>query len=181
MKFIELPVRGAYRIEIDKHEDDRGFFARIFCADEFRDRGLATTFVQQSVSFNARKATLRGLHYQIGPHAETKIVRCTAGSAFDVIVDLRRASPSFGRWHAETISAGNRASIYIPAGCAHGFQTLEDNTELCYDITLAYVPEAGRGIAFDDPEIGISWPLPDPIVSAADRARPSFAQAEMFA
>ena len=180
MRFVELPIAGAYRIELDKRADERGFFARSFCVDEFRAHGLKTDFVQRSISFNTRRGTLRGLHYQISPHAETKIVCCTAGAAFDVVLDLRRSSPTFGRWHAETISAADRSSMYIPAGCAHGFQALEDRTELCYDITPAYVAEAGRGIAFNDRELAISWPLRDAILSESDRHRPNLAQADTF-
>jgi dTDP-4-dehydrorhamnose 3,5-epimerase len=181
MRFLPLPIPGAFRIEIDKNEDERGFFARTFCADEFRKRSLVTDFLQRSVSFNVRRGTLRGLHYQADPHAETKIVRCTAGSAFDVIVDMRRGSSAFGRWHGETITADNHAMIYIPAGCAHGFQTLADASELYYEITPAYVAAASRGVAFDDPDISISWPIAKPIVSAGDRTRPTFNQAESFA
>jgi dTDP-4-dehydrorhamnose 3,5-epimerase len=181
MRFTALPIPGAFRIEIEPLSDSRGFFARTFCANEFAAHGLVTDFVQRSVSFNARKGTLRGLHYQGAPHAETKIVRCVAGAAFDVLVDLRRSSPSFGRWHGEVISAENRIMLYIPEGCAHGFQTLTDATELYYEITPAYVAEAGRGVAFDDPEIGIAWPLADSVMSDADRARPRFAEAEIFA
>ena len=180
MKFAPLPIAGAFRIEIERQSDERGFFARTFCAQEFGARGLVTEFVQRSVSFNVHKATLRGLHYQALPHAETKIVRCTAGAAFDVVVDLRRGSPSFGRHHGELITCHNRTMIYIPAGCAHGFETLADATELYYEITPAYMPQAARGIAFDDPQLAIAWPLPDPIVAAADRSRPLLEAAELF-
>lgn len=181
MRFLALPIPGAFRIEIEPFADVRGFFARTFCANEFAAHGLMTDFVQRSISFNAKKGTLRGLHYQAAPHAETKIVRCLAGAAFDVLVDLRRSSPTFGRWHGEIISADNRAMLYIPEGCAHGFQTLADATELYYEITPAYVAEAGRGFAFDDPDTGISWPLNDIVVSDADRARPRLSAVETFA
>jgi dTDP-4-dehydrorhamnose 3,5-epimerase len=181
MRFVELPIPGAYRIEPERREDHRGFFARTFCADEFVARGLVGALVQQSISFNARKGTLRGLHYQAEPHAETKLVRCTAGAVFDVIVDLRRSSPRFGRWYAETLSADNHFTFYIPAGCAHGFQTLQDGSELLYDIAPAYVAGAARGVAYDDPALAIGWPLPNPILSDADRARPQLADAETFA
>jgi dTDP-4-dehydrorhamnose 3,5-epimerase len=180
MRFVALPIAGSFRIELEKRADERGFFARTFCTDEFEAHGLVTDFVQRSISFNARRGTLRGLHYQCAPHAETKIVGCPAGSVFDVMVDLRRSSPTFGRWHAETISAADRASIYIPAGCAHGFQTLVDNTELSYDIIPAYVAEAGRGVAFDDPALAIAWPIRDPILSQEDRHRPALAAADTF-
>lgn len=181
MRFIQLPLPGAFRIEIDRREDERGFFARTFCPQEFGAQGLVTQFSQHSISFNKRKGTLRGLHYQADPHAETKLLRCTAGAVFDVLVDLRRSSPTFGRWHAETITADNHAMLYIPAGCAHGFQALADATELYYMITPAYVQDAARGVAFDDPILAISWPLPNPILSAADQARPRFADADTFA
>ncbi len=179
MRFTPLPIAGGFRIEVERREDDRGFFARTFCADEFRANGLVTDFVQRSVSVNLRRGTLRGMHYQAPPHSETKIVRCTAGAAFDVLVDLRRGSPTFGCWHGETISAESRVMIYIPRGCAHGFQTLADATELYYEITPSYVPGAARGIAFDDPEIGIQWPLATTIVSAADRAHSGLRAAEV--
>jgi dTDP-4-dehydrorhamnose 3,5-epimerase len=181
MRFLQLPIPGAFRIELDKIEDDRGFFARTFCTEEFRAKGLAADFVQRSVSFNTRKGTLRGLHYQAAPHAETKIVRCTRGAVFDVLVDLRRSSSAFGRWHAETLTADGRSMLYIPAGCAHGFQTLEDATEVYYEITPAYVTEAERGLAFDDPALGIAWPLSHPNLSRADRARPRLDATELFA
>jgi dTDP-4-dehydrorhamnose 3,5-epimerase len=181
MRFTALPIPGAYRIELAPIGDARGFFARRFCAETFAQMGLLTDFVQRSLSFNARRGTLRGLHYQVDPHAETKIVRCTRGEAFDVLVDLRRSSPVFGRWHGEVISADNRVMLYIPAGCAHGFQTLADATEIDYEITPAYVPQASRGLAFDDPDIGIRWPEVDMTLSDADRTRPRLASAELFA
>lgn len=181
MRFVALPIPGAYRIELEPREDHRGFFARTFCVEAFGAQGLNATFVQQSVSFNLRKGTLRGLHYQADPHAETKLVRCTAGAVFDVLVDLRRSSPTFGRWHAETLTADNHTTLYIPAGCAHGFQTLQDGSELLYDITPAYVAEAARGVAHDDPALAIDWPLSHPILSEADRSRPLLAAAETFA
>jgi dTDP-4-dehydrorhamnose 3,5-epimerase len=181
MRFSPLPIPGAFRVELDKLDDERGFFARTFCADEFRGRGLITEFPQRSVSFNNKKATLRGLHYQAPPFAETKIVRCVSGEAFDVMVDLRRRSPTFGRWHAEVISAENRISLYIPAGCAHGFQTLTDATEIYYEIAPSYRSDFARGLAFDDSQVGIAWPLANPILSVADRNRQNFASVETFA
>jgi dTDP-4-dehydrorhamnose 3,5-epimerase len=180
MQFVTLPLAGAFRIDLERMVDNRGFFARTFCAEEFRAHGLVTQFVQHSLSFNARKGTLRGLHYQADPYAETKLLRCTAGAVFDVLVDLRRSSSTFGRWHAETLTADNHVMLYVPAGCAHGFQTLEDGSELYYEIAPAYVPSAARGVAFNDPALGIAWPLPDPIVSVADQTRPLLAHAETF-
>lgn len=180
MQFTELPISGAFRIDLDLMKDERGFFARTFSAEEYEARGLVTNFVQRSISFNQCKGTLRGMHYQAQPHLETKIVRCIVGAAYDVIVDLRRNTQSYGRWHSELITANNRSMIYIPSGCAHGFQTLVDSTEIYYEIAPAYNSAASRGIAYDDPMLAISWPLPDPIVSAADGARPSFSAAETF-
>jgi len=181
MRFFPLDIPGAFRIEVERREDERGFLARTFCAREFSAQGLTTEFSQHSASFNRHKGTLRGMHYQVDPHAEVKLVRCTAGSVFDVLVDLRRSSPAFGRWHGEVLSAGNHTMLYIPAGCAHGFQALEDATELYYEITPEYAADAARGVAYDDPSIGIRWPLPNPILSPADRSRPRLADADTFA
>ena len=170
MNFDPLLLAGAFRIGLDTNTDDRGFFARRFCAEIFARRGLETDFVQRSISFNARRGTLRGLHFQAPPALEAKIVRCTRGAAFDVIVDLRRGSPTFGRWHGEEITADNRIMLYVPKGFAHGFQTLLDQTELDYEITPAYVPGAGRGVRFDDPDLAIPWPVGEMILSSEDRA-----------
>src|SRR3954447_5322499 len=159
MQFEPLRLAGAYRITLEPHADDRGFFARRFCAAEFSEQGLAADFVQRSISFNIRRGTLRGLHFQAAPHGETKLVRCTRGAVFDVVVDIRQDSASFGRWHAETLTADNRLILYIPEGFAHGFQTLEDGTELDYEIMPTYVAEAARGIRWDDPDIAIAWPI----------------------
>jgi dTDP-4-dehydrorhamnose 3,5-epimerase len=150
--------------------DDRGFFARRFCAEAFRRHELEFDFVQRSLSFNLRRGTLRGLHFQAPPVWETKIVRCTRGAAFDVIVDLRAGSPTYSRWHGEELSAANRLMVYVPKGFAHGFQTLMDDTEIDYEITPAYVPDAARGIRFDDPALAIAWPVPDQIISQRDAA-----------
>jgi dTDP-4-dehydrorhamnose 3,5-epimerase len=167
-----LPFAGAFRIRLDPKADERGFFARRFCVQTFASLGLETDFVQRSVSYNIHRGTLRGLHFQGAPHAETKIVRCTRGSAFDVIVDLRNGSPSFGRWHAETLTADNHIALYVPKGFAHGFQTLEDVTEIDYEITPAYVPGFARGVRFDDKELGIEWPISSAILSDRDRDLP---------
>lgn len=172
MRFEPLPIEGAYAIGLQPAEDERGFFARTFSAEEFVERGLATDFVQRSISYNRQRGTLRGLHYQASPHQENKIVRCTRGAVFDVIVDLRVGTPGFGRWHAVELTADNRTSLYIPPGCAHGFQTLADDTEIYYEITPAYVPEAARGVRFDDPDLAIAWPVADPILSDRDRGLP---------
>ncbi len=172
MKFIETELKGAYIIEPEHLEDERGFFARTFCEQEFAAHGLEIRFVQCSVSFNRRKGTLRGLHYQAAPHAEVKLVRCTAGAAFDVVVDIRPGSPTYKRWLGVELSSGNHKMLYIPEGFAHGFQSLEDRTELFYQISKAHAPEAARGIRWDDPAIGISWPMKPLVVSARDQGFP---------
>lgn len=172
MKFVPLDIPGAWRIDIEPRADERGFFARTFCADEMAAHGLVTNFPQRSVSFNRKRATLRGLHFQAEPHSETKIVRCTAGACFDVVVDLRPGSARYRQWHGEELSAGNRRMLYIPPGCAHGFQTLADDTEIYYEITPAYVPSAARGVRWNDPGLAITWPILDPIMSERDATLP---------
>jgi dTDP-4-dehydrorhamnose 3,5-epimerase len=169
MIFTELALKGAFLIELERQEDERGFFARTFCVEEFAARGLETTIAQCSVSYNHRRGTLRGLHYQNPPHGEAKLVRCTAGAVFDVIVDIRPTSATFKRWLGIELSAKNRKMIYIPEGFAHGFETLEDNTELFYQISKAYVASAARRIAWNDATIGITWPLPPSVLSTRDR------------
>jgi dTDP-4-dehydrorhamnose 3,5-epimerase len=167
---------GAYRIEPELMVDERGAFARRFCADEFRAHGLEPDLVQRSISFNARAGTLRGMHYQKPPHLEAKVVRCTRGAIFDVMVDLREGSPTYGQWHGEKLSADNRLMFYVPKGFAHGFQSLLDNTEVDYEITPAYVPGTAAGFRFDDPRLAINWPLADMIMSERDKMfPPSFA------
>lgn len=172
MQFEPLRLAGAYRISLQPHIDERGFFARRFCAAEFANRGLQANFVQRSISFNTHRGTLRGLHFQRAPHGETKLVRCTRGAAFDVIVDIRQDSATYGQWHAERITAENRLVLYIPEGFAHGFQTLQDNTELDYEIFPKYVPEAAAGIRWNDPDIGIGWPVAEITLSDRDRQLP---------
>jgi dTDP-4-dehydrorhamnose 3,5-epimerase len=173
MKFTELGLAGAFLIEPEPNEDERGLLARTFCIEEFAARGLNTTIAQCSVSYNRRRGTLRGLHYQDPPHAEVKLVRCTAGSAFDVIVDIRPRSATFRRWLGIELSAQNRKMVYVPEGFAHGFQTLEDGTELFYQISTAYVPSATRTIRWNDPTIGVAWPLPPSVISSRDLGEPS--------
>ena len=153
--------------------DERGAFARRFCTDEFLALGLETDLVQRSISFNARAGTLRGMHFQAPPHLEAKIVRCTRGAIFDVLVDLRQGSPTYGHWHGEELTADNRVALYIPKGFAHGFQSLIDNTEVDYEITPAYVPGSAAGFRFDDPALAIDWPVADVIISPRDEALPS--------
>jgi dTDP-4-dehydrorhamnose 3,5-epimerase len=159
MVFSETPLTGAYIIEIEKHEDERGFFARSWCAEEFSSKGLQMRAVQSNI----------GLHYQLPPHAEAKLVRCTRGAIFDVIVDLRLGSPTFLNWFGVEITASNYRMIYIPERFAHGFQTLEDGTEIAYQMSEFYAPEAARGIRWDDPRVAILWPAADRIISLKDR------------
>lgn len=178
MRFTELPVAGAFLVEPVAVEDERGFFARTFCRDELAARGLDGSLAQCSVSFNHRRGTLRGLHFQAAPHEEVKLVRCTRGAIFDVLVDLRPDSPTFRRHAAITLSAENRAQAYIPRGVAHGFQTLEESSEVFYQISVPYAPSSARGFRFDDPAFGILWPLPVEVISARDLALPRFGEVE---
>jgi dTDP-4-dehydrorhamnose 3,5-epimerase len=174
VRFAETELAGAYLIDIDKMEDERGFFARTFCHDEFAAHGLRPVFVQCNVSFNTRRGTLRGLHLQHAPHEEAKLVRCARGAIYDVIVDLRINSPTHGRWIAEELTADNGRMLYIPEGCAHGFQTLEDNSEVFYQMSEAYHPESVGGLRWSDPAFAIRWPLANPIVSQRDATYPDF-------
>ena len=159
-------------IDPEKQEDERGFFARVYCEREFSERGLETRFAQCSVSFNRARGTVRGLHYQAAPDQEVKVVRCTSGALFDVVVDLRRGSGTYGKWAGIDLSASNRRMVYIPAGCAHGFQTLQDDCEVFYQISVEYRPELSRGVRYDADDLSIRWPLPVSVVSARDRALP---------
>jgi dTDP-4-dehydrorhamnose 3,5-epimerase len=167
----ELP--GVYVIDVEPKADDRGLFARTYCRDEFAAAGLCTQWVQCNVSFNTRAGTLRGLHWQAAPHEEVKLVRCTAGAAYDVVSDLRPNSPTFGKWIAVEITAANRRAVYIPGGCAHGFYTLADGTELFYQMSAFYVAEAARGVRWDDPALAIRWPGPPMVIAARDAALPT--------
>jgi dTDP-4-dehydrorhamnose 3,5-epimerase len=174
MIFTETPLKGAYLIDVQKHGDERGFFARTFCAEEFASHDLATRFVQASDSFNLHKGTLRGMHYQLAPKAETKLVRCVQGAIHDVILDLRAGSPTFGRSFGADLTADNRRMMYVPKGFAHGFITLADNSELLYLIDEFYAPQFGRGIRWDDPQFAIAWPAEPHVVSEKDRGYPNF-------
>jgi dTDP-4-dehydrorhamnose 3,5-epimerase len=176
MRFIETPLNGAWVVDLDLLGDERGWFARTFDAGEFAARGLNPAVVQCNASFNARRGTLRGMHYQAEPHGESKLVRCVHGAIFDVAVDLRGGSPTRRRWHGVELSADNRLAFYIPPGLAHGFQTLSDDAEVLYQMGNPYVPEAARGVRWDDPAFAIPWPEPDGerIVSERDRAFADF-------
>ena len=172
MIFTKTAIKDAYIVDIEPIGDERGAFARTFCAEAFAAAGLAAEFPQCSTSFNRRRGTLRGLHFQRAPHEEAKLMRCTAGRVFDVIADLRRDSPSFGQWVGVELDAQSQRMVFAPAGCAHGFQTLDDGAELFYQISTPHAPHAAQGIRWDDPALGIDWPLADPILSLRDAALP---------
>ena len=159
MKFEELTIVGAFVLDPERLTDERGFFARTWSREEFAGRGLSAELVQCSISFNVRKGTVRGMHYQAAPHEEVKLVRCTMGALYDVIVDLRPDSPTRRNWAAVELSAENRRLLYIPRGVAHGFQTLTDHTEVFYQMSQYYHPESARGVRWDDPGLGIKWPI----------------------
>lgn len=175
MIFTETRIPGAWVVDPERHGDARGFFARTWSGEEFAAHGLATGLVQCSISFNARAGTLRGMHYQLPPHAETKLVRCTRGAIHDVIVDLRESSPAYLGHVAVVLSMENRRMLYVPAGVAHGYQTLEDASEVFYQMTAPYAPTHARGVRWDDPRFGIAWPPAAPrIMNERDRTYPDF-------
>lgn len=181
MIITDLPLAGAKRIEMEPKGDARGFFARSFCSREFGDAGLATHFVQMNTSLTRQVGTIRGLHFQRPPAAEVKMVRCLVGAVFDVIVDLRAGSPTYGRWCAETLTAENRRMIYIPAGFAHGFQTLLPETELLYLHDTHYAPGHEGGLFYADKSVAIDWPLPAAGLSERDAALPPLSKLEPIA
>lgn len=158
MTFTETDVAGAYIIDCNKLTDERGFFARSLCSKELSDRKLECNFVQSNISLNHHKYTLRGMHMQANPFGEVKLIRCTRGSVFDAFVDLRPNSPTYGKWAGAELTADNHRSLYIPKGCAHGYQTLVDNSEVFYFVSTAYHPESERGYRWNDPAFGIQWP-----------------------
>jgi len=168
MRFDALELAGAFMVRSERHADERGWFARTFCRDEFTARGLLADFVQCSASFNARRGTLRGMHFQRAPYSETKLARCTRGVVFDVLLDLRPRSRTFRCWHAAELSEENGVAVYIPAGVAHGFQTLTDAAEVFYQITERYVPGSSSGVRWNDPAFRIDWPIRPPILSDRD-------------
>lgn len=170
MRFTELALPGVYQIDLEPHYDERGFFARTWCRDEFARRGLQGDFVQCSLSFNREAGTLRGMHFQAEPYQEVKLVRCTKGAIFDVLVDLRQASPTYKHWIGVELTAESHRTLYVPQGVAHGFQTLRPESEVYYQISTEYVREASRGLRWDDPAIGIVWPPCDQrVISERDR------------
>jgi dTDP-4-dehydrorhamnose 3,5-epimerase len=178
MNFRETAIEGVWLVEPERYEDERGFFARTWDAEEFERRGLSGRFVQASISFNRRRGTLRGMHFQDAPHEEAKLVRCTSGSIFDVAVDLRTGSPTHRRWVGAELSAENRLALYVPEGCAHGFLTLTDDAEIAYEISAFHAPDAARGVRWDDPAIGIDWPGEVLVVNERDRTYPDLLPAE---
>lgn len=172
---METELKGAFVIEPEKLEDERGFFARTWDRREFEARGLDPQLAQCSVSFNKNKGTLRGMHYQAAPDEEAKLVRCTEGAIYDVIIDLRPDSPTFKRWVAAELAADNMRMLYVPKGFAHGFQTLQDDTEVFYQISEFYAPESARGIRWNDPAFDIQWPpAGERVISARDQQLPDF-------
>jgi len=174
MRFTKGSIAGAYIIDLQVHGDTRGFFARTFCSDAFAEHGLATSMVQMNMSYSAQKGTLRGLHYQVAPHDEAKLIRCTRGAVYDVVADVRPDSPTFLQWMGVHLSASNRRMVYVPEGCAHGFLTLSDNAEVFYPVSAAYAPDAERGLRYNDPAFDITWPAPVRLVSEKDQAWPDF-------
>jgi len=169
MRFIETELKGAYIIELERREDERGFFARSFCQKEFAQHGLKPVIAQGNLASNRRKGTLRGMHFQYPPAAETKLVRCTRGAILDIIVDLRPESPTYLRHIAVELNAENQRGLYVPERFAHGYQALEDNTDTSYQVGEFYTPSAEGGLRYDDPRLGLSWPLPVSVMSDKDR------------
>ena len=174
MLFQPTNLAGAYVIDLQKIEDERGFFARSWCMQEFAEHGLATRLVQCNISFNKQRGTVRGMHYQTPPFAETKLVRCSHGAIYDVIVDVRPESPTFLQWLGVTLSAENRTMLYVPQGFAHGFQTLADNTEVFYQMSEFYAPASAQGLRWDDPQVQVQWPLEITVMSMKDQCYPDF-------
>jgi dTDP-4-dehydrorhamnose 3,5-epimerase len=174
MIFHETKLPGAFKIQLDPRPDERGFFARSWCQKEFEENRLNSRLVQCSVSFTSRKGTLRGMHYQESPHAEAKVVRCTKGAIYDVVVDLRKESWTYKAWIAVILTAENRNMIYVPERCAHGFLTLDDETEVFYQMSEYYRPESARGVRWNDPAFQIAWPNKVEVISERDRNYPDF-------
>lgn len=174
MHFHETRLAGVFEIVLEPKADERGFFARTWCEKEFGDHGLNTELVQCSVSLNRRRGTLRGVHYQAAPFAETKVVRCTSGAIYDVVLDLREQSPTFKQWLATILNSENRHSLYVPQGCAHGFLTLTDNSEVLYQMSEFYHPEAACGVRWNDPAFDIVWPEKVEVISERDRSYQDF-------
>jgi len=174
MEFLKTKLPGVFEIHIEAKPDERGFFARTWCQKEFESQGLAGKLVQCSLSFNTRKGTLRGMHYQIAPYEETKLVRCTQGAIYDVVLDLRTESPAFKEWIAVKLTAQKRNMVHVPQGCAHGFITLEDRSEVFYQMSELQHAESARGVRWDDPSFQIEWPAKVEVISERDRTYADF-------
>lgn len=174
MIFNKTKLEGAWTITIKKLEDERGFFGRSWCQKEFDEHGLVSTVVQANVSYNKKKGTLRGMHYQEHPYEETKLVRCTRGAIYDVVIDLRPGSPTYKQWIGEELTADNYTMLYVPRNFGHGFITLEDDTEVTYQVSQFYTPGAEKGIRWDDPAFNIQWPVQPLLISEKDRSHPDF-------
>ncbi len=174
MKFVETQIPGVFKIGIEPIEDKRGFFARAWCRNEFEAQGLESNLLQCNISFNTRKGTLRGMHYQAAPFGESKLVRCTRGAIYDVVLDLRPESPTFKRWIVGWLTAENRNMVYVPKGCAHGFLTLEPESEVFYQISEVYNADSARGVRYNDPAFAIAWPERVMVISERDRTYPDF-------
>jgi len=176
MKFSPTTLAGLWLIELEPREDERGFLARTYCENEFAQQGLNTRWPQCNLTLTKKRGTIRGMHFQADPQPEIKLIRCAAGNIFDVLVDVRRDSPTFGKWSGFELSAENRRQLYVPGGFAHGFQCLADNCEVFYQMSEFYVPELARGLFWDDPAVGIRWPLSDALISERDRNLPALAK-----
>jgi dTDP-4-dehydrorhamnose 3,5-epimerase len=174
MNFTETPLKGACLIDLERKEDHRGFFARSWCREEFGRHGLNSELAQINLAFSPRKGTLRGMHYQVIPDAEIKVVRCTSGAIYDVIIDLRPGSATCGKWFGVELNSRNRRMLYIPEGYAHGYQTLEEESEMYYLTSRPYAPASARGVRYNDPAFGIAWPLPVECISDADASWPDY-------
>lgn len=178
MKFVTTSVDGVWIVEEERHADERGWFARTWCTSELSEQGLVAELSQCSASYNHRRGTLRGMHFQAAPYGETKLVRCVRGAIYDVVLDMREDSTSYGQWVGVELTAENGRAVYIPEGCAHGFQTTEEGTEVLYMMAGTYCPEAARGIRWDDPRFGIEWPLPEiAFMSERDASYPDYRSA----
>jgi dTDP-4-dehydrorhamnose 3,5-epimerase len=177
VNFKETQLKDVYLVELDRIEDERGFFARTWCVREFEEHGLNPNLVQCDVSFNKKKGTLRGMHYQAAPHEEAKLVRCIRGALYDVVIDLRPDAPTFKQWFGVELTAENRRALYIPEGFAHGFQTLKDDSEVHYQMSEFHHPESARGVRYDDPAFGIAWPSSHITISPKDKSFPPYGEA----
>jgi dTDP-4-dehydrorhamnose 3,5-epimerase len=179
MRFLKTPLAGAFLIECERRADARGFFARLWCRKEFEAQGLVSDFPQENISVNDKAGTLRGLHFQRAPHDEVKVIRCTRGALYDVIVDLRPSSPTYLSWYGVELNADDYRALYIPQGFAHGFQTILDRTEAQYMVSAYYAPQAESGLRYDDPALNIRWPSPVSVMSEKDRSWPAMDRASL--